>query len=135
MMPHMAANQFWYQYECPALSYQTLWPRLKYSKSRTNSDVKVMRLEKCWYQMKGMHVHMWNMKAQVKCSKLNVGAKVMRSNLLIPNERSFHKVYACEIWKLLHRVQKLWPKLNFLRKNRQTDRPKSMCPDSPITGA
>ena len=58
-------------------------------------------------------------------SRSKVEVKVMKSKILVPKERSFHKEYTCEIWKPYLLVKKLWPRLSFFSKVGQNSRSRS----------
>ena len=61
-------------------------------------------------------------------SRSKVKVKVTRSKILVSMERYCHKEYTCEIWKLYHLPIKSYAQCKVFRTNRQTDRPKTICP-------
>ena len=134
-------NAHEYKYKSPIYSGENVTGNVKVFKSRSNFKVKVKHYGTMWnvlsqgqghevknygyarkvlsqemhmsINIKALFILVRMLRAMLKFlkSRSNVKAKVMRSKIMVPRERSYHKEYTSNMKALPLLVRKLWPRL------------------------
>ena len=118
------------QYECPISPGKKVMAKIKVFQTEVKlqgQGNEVRNYGTMWKDL-SQEIHMCNMKAlSLLVRKLwprfkffkgrsNFKVRVTRSEIMVPCERSCHKIYICVICKpYLFSVSKLWPRLKFFR--------------------